>query len=214
LAAGQLFDNACRYAPAGSAVKAGLEFAGNSAALTVWNCGPAIPVGEAAHIFERFYRGEDARRLSSGTGLGLYVARKIAVAHGGRLELEAPEVRAGGVAFRLTIPAGGEEEERERPAASRSHRGLRSALRRALRTSLAATGFAVEEARNGDEAREAFGERRSDLVMLDINVPGLSGVETCRRLRALDREAGIVMVTVRDSEAAWYRRWKPAPTIT
>jgi two-component system KDP operon response regulator KdpE len=73
-------------------------------------------------------------------------------------------------------------------------------LRKALRTSLTATGFVVEEACSGNEALESFGASRTDLVLLDINMPGLSGLETCRRLRALDPEVGIVMVTVRDAE--------------
>jgi len=74
------------------------------------------------------------------------------------------------------------------------------ALRRALHTSLTASGFAVEEARNGDEAVSAFSRNQCDLVLLDINMPGISGIETCKRLRALAAEVGIVMVTVRDSE--------------
>ena len=74
------------------------------------------------------------------------------------------------------------------------------ALRRALRASLAASGFCVDEAASGEEALEAFGRNRSDLVLLDINMPGMSGVETCRRLRDSGAAAGIVMVTVRDSE--------------
>ena len=73
-------------------------------------------------------------------------------------------------------------------------------LRKALRTSLSATGFVIEEARSGEEALEIFGTSRSDAVLLDINMPGLSGVETCRRLRALGSSAAIVMVTVRDTE--------------
>lgn len=75
-----------------------------------------------------------------------------------------------------------------------------AALRKALRTSLSALGFRVEEARSGEEALHLFGARQSDLVLLDINMPGLGGIETCRRLRALDAELGIVMVTVRDTE--------------
>jgi two-component system, OmpR family, KDP operon response regulator KdpE len=74
------------------------------------------------------------------------------------------------------------------------------ALRRALKTSLSASGFKVEEARSGEEALRAFSEGGCDLVLLDINMPGMSGVETCRRLRQMDGEVGIVMVTVRDSE--------------
>lgn len=74
------------------------------------------------------------------------------------------------------------------------------ALRRALRTCLAASGFVVDEARNDEEAIEHFARNRCDLVLLDINMPGTSGFETCRSLRGMADNVGIVMVTVRDSE--------------
>jgi len=73
-------------------------------------------------------------------------------------------------------------------------------LRRALRASLAASGFAVEEAATGEEALEDFSRRRCDLVLMDIKMPGMGGVEACRRLREQQVEAGIIMITVRESE--------------
>jgi two-component system KDP operon response regulator KdpE len=73
-------------------------------------------------------------------------------------------------------------------------------LRKVLRTSLSAGGFIVEEARSGEEALGVAQSRAFDLVLLDINMPGMGGVETCRRLRDLTPRAGIVMVTVRDME--------------
>ena len=75
------------------------------------------------------------------------------------------------------------------------------ALRKALRTSLTASGFAVEEARNGEEALGAVRQRPFDLVLLDINMPGLGGIETCREIRGLAPQTGIVMITVRDAES-------------
>jgi len=74
------------------------------------------------------------------------------------------------------------------------------ALRRALRTSLAASGFSVSEARSGEEALAALDRAPVDIVLLDINMPGMSGVEACRRIRELSAQIGIIMVTVRDSE--------------
>jgi two-component system, OmpR family, KDP operon response regulator KdpE len=74
------------------------------------------------------------------------------------------------------------------------------ALRKALRTSLTASGFGVEEARNGEEALATVRQRAFDLVLLDINMPGIGGIEACRQIRGLAPQTGIVMVTVRDSE--------------
>jgi two-component system, OmpR family, KDP operon response regulator KdpE len=75
-----------------------------------------------------------------------------------------------------------------------------SSFRRALRTSLAASGYAAEEAQNGEQAIEILQERSFDLVLLDINMPGMGGVETCREIRARGLNIGIVMVSVRDAE--------------
>jgi len=72
-------------------------------------------------------------------------------------------------------------------------------IRRALRTSLVLQGFEVGDARSGDEALEDLRADRYDLVLLDINMPGESGFETCRAIRA-GSEIPIVMLTVRNSE--------------
>jgi two-component system KDP operon response regulator KdpE len=73
-------------------------------------------------------------------------------------------------------------------------------FRKALRTSLAASGYAIEEASSGEEAIAILAQRPFDLVLLDINMPGVGGVETCREVRSFSPRIGIVMVTVRDAE--------------
>jgi len=102
LALRQLLDNAFKYSPAGSAIKVAIEPQHESVAVRVWNDGSLVPSSERARIFERFYRGSEARHLTPGSGLGLYVARKIALAHGGDLDLE-PDVGKG-TSFCLTLP--------------------------------------------------------------------------------------------------------------
>jgi two-component system, OmpR family, KDP operon response regulator KdpE len=73
-----------------------------------------------------------------------------------------------------------------------------ASLRKTLRSSLSASGFAVEEARNGEEALTTIQGHPFDLVLLDVNMPGVGGIEACRRIRGVSPHAGIVMITVRD----------------
>jgi two-component system KDP operon response regulator KdpE len=72
-------------------------------------------------------------------------------------------------------------------------------IRRVLRASLSAQGYEIHEARSGEEALTAVREQRFDLILLDMNMPGLGGLEACRQIRA-GSEVAIIMLTVRDSE--------------
>jgi len=58
-----------------------------------------------------------------------------------------------------------------------------SSLRKALRGSLSASGFSVEEARSGEEAVTTVQQGSFDVVLLDMNMPGMGGLEACRRNR-------------------------------
>lgn len=75
-----------------------------------------------------------------------------------------------------------------------------TSMRRALRTSLLAHGYVTSEARTGEEAIQEVTRRPPDLVLLDVEMPGIGGIETCRRLRNFAPQAGIVIVTVCDLE--------------
>ena len=75
-----------------------------------------------------------------------------------------------------------------------------SALRRSLRTTLGVLGFDVNEASNGEDALVRLRMVDYDAVLLDINMPGIGGIETCRRIRHTFTRLPILMLTVRDSE--------------
>jgi two-component system, OmpR family, KDP operon response regulator KdpE len=72
-------------------------------------------------------------------------------------------------------------------------------IRRALRTILISQGFVVLDARTGEEALDVIRHEHVDLILLDVNLPGMSGFETCKEIR---RTSGvpIIMITVRDTE--------------
>jgi len=72
-------------------------------------------------------------------------------------------------------------------------------FRRGLSASLKTGGYAVETVRNAEDALEYIRQRQVDIVLLDINMPGMGGVEACRRIRAVAPPVGVVMLTVRDS---------------
>ncbi len=72
-------------------------------------------------------------------------------------------------------------------------------IRRVMRTALSAAGYTIVEARTGEEALEKIRDERIDLILLDMNMPGLGGLETCREIRRVN-EAPIIMLTVRNTE--------------
>jgi two-component system, OmpR family, sensor histidine kinase KdpD len=112
LAVSQLLENACKYSLPGSTVSLETQEQDGVVQIRVRNSGSSIPASERHRIFDRFYRGSDARDRTPGSGLGLYVARKIALAHGGGLELESQSAMEGEVSFRLTIPGLKSEADR------------------------------------------------------------------------------------------------------
>jgi two-component system KDP operon response regulator KdpE len=74
------------------------------------------------------------------------------------------------------------------------------AMRRVLRTSLLATGFEVQEASSGEAALGSLDRKPATLVLMDINMPGIGGIEACRQMRARMPAVGIVMISVRGGE--------------
>jgi len=75
-----------------------------------------------------------------------------------------------------------------------------SAIRRALRPPLLELGFEVVEAIRGEEALQTLRASAFDVVLLDINMPGIGGMETLRRIRAVAPRLPVLMLTVRDAE--------------
>jgi len=73
-------------------------------------------------------------------------------------------------------------------------------IRRVLRTTLIAKGYEVDDAQGGQEALEKVRAQKYDVVLLDINMPDINGVEVCRALRSASN-VGIIMLTVRSAEA-------------
>jgi two-component system, OmpR family, KDP operon response regulator KdpE len=72
-------------------------------------------------------------------------------------------------------------------------------VRRVMRATLTAEGYTIFEAREGAEALETFRAKRPDIILLDVNMPGMNGLEACREIRR-NSDVPIIMLTVRNAE--------------
>ena len=109
-----LLSNALKYAPENEAVRLVTDTEGGMARLSVRDSG-TLPASERARLFERFYRG--TARGGSGAGLGLTIARSLAEAQGGQLEVAADD---SGVSFTLTLPTDADPSATRRRNARRA----------------------------------------------------------------------------------------------
>jgi PAS domain S-box-containing protein len=98
-----LLDNAIQFSPGDSVIALAGRSAGGGIELAVRDSGSGIREDEAAHIFDRFYRGANAAGLP-GSGLGLYMARSVVEVHGGTLSLVRLDA---GSEFRIWLPTPG-----------------------------------------------------------------------------------------------------------
>jgi len=101
-----LIDNAVHHGAGGTPPRAGIQLTtrrvGDCVEAAVADSGPGLAPEDLERIFDRFHRGNGARRAPSGTGLGLSIAQEIARAHGG--EIRAANRERGGCVFTVTLP--------------------------------------------------------------------------------------------------------------
>ncbi len=105
-----LLDNAMRYTAPGGSIDVQVYARGNSAVVQVTDTGVGISADAMPHIFERFWR-EDRAHSTPGFGLGLTLAQRIVVAHGGEIEVESADGR--GSIFRVVLPLRQEDQVSE-----------------------------------------------------------------------------------------------------
>jgi PAS domain S-box-containing protein len=95
--------NALKYAPGDSPVRVNLAAEGDQALVTVTDEGPGIPAEELPQIFQRFFRASNTRRRVEGSGLGLFIARRVVEGHGGEATVQSELGRGTTIRFRLPL---------------------------------------------------------------------------------------------------------------
>jgi signal transduction histidine kinase len=104
----QYIDNACKYSIFGTTVTIRVVHANAEAIFSVHSFGPAIPMADRERIFDRYYRSSTYSNRAPGTGIGLSVAKRVALIHGGYVWVTSDEIE--GTTFFAAIPASAQKE--------------------------------------------------------------------------------------------------------
>ena len=146
--------------------------------ISVTDQGIGIPPEDLDRVFERFYRVDPARsRETGGTGLGLAIVKHIVNNHGGHVRVWSSP--GSGSTFTLELPSPTRATPMTRVLVVEDEDSFSDALSFLLRKE----GFEVSIATTGPAALEEFDRAGADIVLLDLMLPGLSGLEVCRELR-------------------------------
>ena len=200
-----LLSNAFKYTPENESVTVSLSVKEGNLVLSVSDTGQGIGSEDLKHIFDRFFRADKID--PNGSGIGLTMVKAFAELHGG--SVAAASERGKGAAFTVTLPVVHTEHTASGVAVSESSVTAElaevdaamiesapdesaptvliiddNADIRTLVSGLLCDKYAVVQASNGMQGIRLASKYTPDLVICDVMMPGMDGMETCRRLKA------------------------------
>jgi CheY-like chemotaxis protein len=201
LVLGNLLNNAAKFTPCGGRVTLAVRRDGEDAELRVTDTGIGIPPDMLGRVFEMFVQ---VGREHGGLGIGLTMVRRLVELHGGRVWAESEGEGKGStfvVRLPLATPALATEVKTAPstpPVVSRRILVVDDNLDAAkmLEVLLQLDHHVVRRAASGAEALDILRTFRAEIALLDIGLPGMSGLELARAIRADASLAGILLVAV------------------
>ena len=106
-----LLENAAQYTPRGTSIEVTTELTATELVIRVRDHGPGIAPGDLPHVFHRFYRGTASRTRTSGTGMGLWIARGLVAAERGRVWAESCADAGAQLTIAIPVAVSGVGEE-------------------------------------------------------------------------------------------------------
>ncbi len=205
---GNLLHNASKFTPQGGTVRVELDHKASTAIIRVSDDGMGIPANQLERVFEMFARIESsASPTDRGSGIGLALAKRLAQMHGGDLTAwSAGEGR--GTTFTLTLPGADtvtSTTELQPKAVRRFTPGEpldilviedNEDVADTLAAWLQEMGHRVQVARTGSSGLELALVMRPHVVLCDIGLPEMNGVEVCQRVRQLAQDFRPIMVAL------------------
>jgi PAS domain S-box-containing protein len=202
-----LLTNAVKFTDAGGiTVGVGYSRAAGFLTISVTDTGVGIGPDQQLRLFQRFSQGDGSiSRQYGGTGLGLAICRSLTALMGGEIEVESEPGR--GACFRFSVRAPACEPERAVEAEEISFETVPARIlivddspvnRELVGALLGVFGHELSEAPGGAEAVEAASQRPFDLILMDLQMPGMDGLAATRAIRAggaLNRATPIVALS-------------------
>jgi signal transduction histidine kinase/DNA-binding response OmpR family regulator len=179
--------------------------------VSVQDTGVGISEKDTTRIFSPFEQAEEGQKQESGVGLGLAITRELARLMGGDVEVDSQPGR--GSQFRFTVKLPVVQARQDTVPANDpvvGYRGARRSIlvvddqeenRRLLQQLLEPLGFAVMLAGGGKEAVESARANHPDLIVMDLRMPGMDGVEAARVIRSAPGLENIFVVAASASSA-------------
>ncbi|MFN2269709.1 MAG: response regulator [Anaerolineae bacterium] len=208
-----LIGNAIRYTPDGGEIDVKIYLVERAVRIDVRDTGIGIAPEDMAHLFERFYRADHPLvQETRGTGLGLSIVKMFVEMHGGRIWVESEPDQGSTFTFILPIPV--PAAEARRPAVSHLTAQVRTILivdddrdaADVTKRRLEGSGYRVVVMGRGRAASEWIEENRPDLILLDLILPDVGGLDVLRSLKKGETTADIPIVVqsiVPDDGTAW-----------
>ncbi|MFA6317272.1 MAG: response regulator, partial [Elusimicrobiota bacterium] len=208
-----LLSNAVKFGPEGSSIRLTLNKTDEAAQISVKDEGPGVSPEMLPHIFEKYYMARQGPvRAHPGLGLGLPLAKEIVELHSGRIWLESAGPEKTGTTAVVSLPlCRPEEEERLVGQVEKAQKrkvlivednpDLVEVLR--LFMSSISLNLDLEAVTSGFDALKSIEDRAPSLVILDVMMPGIDGIEVIRRMNLLPQGRNIpVLVLTGYMEAA------------
>ena len=203
---GNLLNNGSKYTTPGGTLWLNAKRLGGEVVVTVKDTGAGIPSDKLSSIFEMFIQvNRDSERSQDGLGIGLTLVKRLVEMHGGSIEARsAGEGLGSEFVVRLPILSGRRGLAVSKPLAAREHTQTHRILivddnidsAESLSMLLKITGNQTHMAHDGLEAIEAVEKHRPEVILLDIGLPNLDGLDVCRHVREQPWGKDIVVIAL------------------
>ena len=215
-----LLSNALKFTPKGGKVNVGLKKTDNRVQLTVSDTGGGISAEDLPHIFEPFYQGDNSKM---GTGVGLSLVHQLVEAMDGTVAVESTTEQGTTFVVNMPIKEVSPDKQQAEDLAIQEENGMEDLLAQEPQSpmeqrdktekdvilvvednadvaeyigSVLSDKYEVQYAANGAEGMERANQLMPDLIVTDVMMPDVDGLELCRRIRASEMTNHIPLIII------------------